>query len=136
MKKITTEILKQDILTESDIKLLCRRANNEDTRAEVLEALNNEDESYNITVEQSQKGLAWLKNQNQTPRGVTRKNSPFGHRELDAINFFTHFTFDGLYNAGNAHMNYFIPIYTVHGHDNGHVSFQYVLSGGKINIIG
>jgi hypothetical protein len=132
MKKITTEVLKQKTLTESDIKILCRRANASDTRSDTLQALN-QFEYWYITEEQTAKGLAWLKNKNQTPRGVTRKNSPFGYRELDAINTFTHFTFDGLYDAGNYQHSFYVPIYTVHGSES---SFQYVLSGGEINIIG
>ncbi|MES2409186.1 MAG: hypothetical protein V4509_02685 [Patescibacteria group bacterium] len=145
MKKITTDILKQKMLTESDIKLLCRRANDSTTKDEVLNALRDIDDiSFDITPDQNAKGIAWLRNQYKTPRGVERKNNPFGYREEDVINYFTHFTFDGLYDAGNYQMSYFVPIYTAHGEmlsgegegKQVDISFQYVLSGGKINIIG
>ncbi len=135
MKLITTEVLKQKTLTESEIKLLCKRANAEATREATREALS-DFEGSEITPEQESKGLAWLINQYKTPRGVERKNNPFGYREIEAIEKFSHFTFDGLYDAGNAYISFFVPIYTVHGSIDSGTSFQYVLSGGKINIIG
>lgn len=124
-KKATKDILKQKVLSEGDILLLCRRAN---AGEEVYI-----DEEYDITEEQTKKGLDWLKNQWKTPRGVERKNNPFRYREQDAIDTFVKFTFDGLYNAGNQYHDFYLPIYTVEGKD---TSFQYVVQMGKIMIIG
>lgn len=132
MKKITTEILKQKILTERDIKLLCKRANAKETEAETVDALQSF-ESAKLTVEQNKKGHDWLINQWKTPRGGERKNNPFGYDEENVLNTFLYITFDSLYNAGNPHINFYVPIYTVHGHE---YSFQYVVTGGKITIIG
>jgi hypothetical protein len=131
-KIVSEEMLKQAFLTEKEINLLCRRANNPETQRETLDALNKY-ESWKITPEQTTKGLDWLNNQRRTPRGVERKNNPFGSREEGTLDDFQYFTFDGLYDAGNVHHRWYAPIYTVHGRDS---SFQYVIKGGGIEIIG
>lgn len=133
MKKNTTEILKQSILTERDIKLLCRRANASDTREEVMNIIGDFNKSYDITADQSVKGFAWLNNKRMTSRGVERKNNPFGYREEQSLDTFEHINFDGLYDAGNRYFPYFVPVYIVHGTKS---SFQYVVVGGEIRIIG
>lgn len=126
MKTLTEEVLKKDILTEANINLLKNRAN----KGEVI---NFDDKEYTITQEQTEKGKAWLMNQWKTPTGKIRKNNPFGAREEEALETFESFTFDGFYNAGNSFVNFYVPIYTVIGKDS---TFQYVLSGGLIKIIG
>lgn len=131
-KQMTAEIVAQTFLTEKEINLLTRRANASETRSETLDALN-KFESWKITPEQAQKGLSWLLNQRKTPRGVERKNNPFGYRESDVLDSFQYFTFDGLYDAGNSHHSWYAPIYSVHGKEG---SFQYVIKGGGISIIG
>lgn len=136
MKTSTDEIVKKSTLTEGDIKLLCRRANN----GEKIEfpRLNETGIGYAITQEQTEKGRKWLLNQWKTPRGVERKNNPFGYREQDALNKFKGFEFCGLYDTGNMYHSFYVPIYTVVGEnkDGTYTGFQYVLSGGKISIIG
>ena len=126
-------MLKQTFLTEREINLLCRRANAPETKSETLDALN-KFESWKITPEQTQKDLDWLNDQRRTPRGVERKNNPFGTREDGVLNEFAYFTFDGLIDAGNQYHNWYAPLYSVHGRDG--VSFQYVIKGGGIEIIG
>lgn len=134
MKKDTRQILLSSELSENDIRLICKRANDETTRKETLDILSEFEDNFRITREQSEKGLNWLLNQWKSPRGVERKNNPFGYREQDVLEHFDHFTFDSLYDAGNYQHSWYAPIYSVHTADGG--SFQYVLRGGRVSIIG
>lgn len=106
---------------------------------ELQDLLYNRDNQLKITPEQSEKGINWLRNQWKTPRGVERKNNPFGYREEDCIENFDHFTFGGTYNDANYYMaqnglaNH-LPLYVVHAKDGS--SFEYYVSGGQVNITG
>lgn len=128
----TSEILKKNLLTENEIRLICKRANNEKTRKDTLESLNQEEGKWRITLKQEQKGLNWLINEWRTPKGKERRSNPFGYREQKIINGFCYFTFDGLYNAGEYGFSWYVPIYSPHCEDS---SFQYIVKGGKIDII-
>lgn len=133
MKKITTEVLKQKTLTESDIKLLCRRANNKDTEAETMTAINRAIvDPIHITDEQTEKGLKWLNNLRTTPIGNDRKNSPFGYNEDDVLDTFQYLVFDGLMDIGGFNHAFYVPIYTVFGSES---NFTYYVAGGKIHLI-
>ena len=125
MKTLTKDVVSQDTLTEREINLLKRRMN-DGQNVELRE-------EYNITPEQTAKGLAYLLNQWKTPRGVTRKNNPFGIREQDALDTFKSFTFDGFYDAGNQFVKWHVPIYTVIGKES---AFQYTMKNGEVYIIG
>lgn len=129
----TEELVKKDTLTNNEINLLVRRANNPKTREATIAAMNEREDAQYITAEQTKKGLDWLNNQRRTPRGVERKNNPFGYREEAALDGFQCFSFAGLYDAGNVNHSWYVPIYEVHGKDGG---FQYVIKGGEIEIIG
>ncbi len=131
MKVTTEEILNKRILTEGEIKLLVKRANaGEDVNAKRYAI---KEEEYLLTNTHEAKGIAYLLDQWKTPKGVERKNNPFGAREEDVLATFKYFEFVELYNAGNMHFNVYTPIYNVIG-ENG--SFQYYMWGGKVNIIG
>lgn len=127
MKVKTQDVLNKDRLTNQEILLLCKRAN-------AGEEIDFNDKEFLITSEQTQKGLDWLNDQRRTPTGKERKNNPFGAREEEVLDNFDYFTFDGLINAGNSFVDFYLPIYTVVGKN--HLTFQYYVSGGKINIIG
>lgn len=127
MKVKTQDILNKDRLTNSEILLLCKRAN-------AGEQIDFDNKEYLITNEQEIKGFDWLNNQRQTPTGAERKNNPFGIREENTLDNFKCFTFDGLINAGNTYHDFFLPLYTVIGTDGS--TFQYYVQGGQINIIG
>ena len=72
-------------LTEREILLLKARLNRgEDVD---LSAIYSSD-GFAITEEQTKKGYDWLMNQWKTPRGVERKNNPFGFREEDILDNF------------------------------------------------
>lgn len=76
-----------------------------------------------IEPNQSAKGLAWLMDKWKTPRGVERKNNPYGYREQNVLANFSHFTLVDFYDAGNHYRSFFLPVYRVHSKDCG--SFDY-----------
>ena len=83
-----------------------------------------------VTPEQSAKGFAWLRNLYKTPRGIERKNNPFGYREMDIIDNYKgeNFIFKGFYDAGRYGFHNYIPVYELAG-------MEYYNCGG-IQIIG
>lgn len=81
----------------------------------------------------NQKGIAFLLKQWKTPTGAERKNNPYGYREQDILENFSHFTLKSLYNAGNAYVDYYIPPYECVATDG--ATFEYYYNG-KINIVG
>lgn len=127
----TNELLKQKELTEKKINLICRRLNNGQVEMSELEF--NED-GYNITPEQTQKGLDWLLNQWKTPRGIERKNNPFGEREQKAIAEFAHFKLEYIFDAGNQFRSWYVPVWGVYSTD--WATFEYYVKGGQPEIIG
>jgi hypothetical protein len=82
--------------------------------------------------EQVQKGIDFLTNQWKTPRGVERKNNPFGYREQEALETCETIVLKSFYNAGNAYNDYYLPLYEVVGKD---TCFEYYYNG-KVNIVG
>lgn len=95
---------------------------------------------HEITPEQSAKGIAWLKNLAWTPYGKPRKSDPFGYRERSILLGFTHFTFSGfvdLSGYGQDTCRALSPLYRVHGQgEDWEGSFEYIMRGGKIEIVG
>jgi hypothetical protein len=125
-KILSEELLKKEILTEKEINLLKLRLN----KGEAIYV----DGEYRITPEQTKKGLEWLMNKWKSPRGVERKNNPFGNRETAALENFSHFTFEGFADIGNQYRSFAVPIYGVHGKDGEY--FQYHIEAGNVSIIG
>ncbi len=82
---------------------------------------------------QIQKGYEFLLNLWKTPRGVERKNNPYGYREQEILNNFNTIELKSFYNAGNAYIDNYLPLYEVTSKD-GH-SFKYYYNG-KMNIVG
>lgn len=124
-------------ITERQIGLIGRRLNNSKDLGEELTKLleQAQEEGVLVTPEQAQKGFDWLYNLYKTPRGIERKNNPFGYREEEALDSgLDHFTYDGHFDAGNAYVRWHTPLYTYYGKDGG--SFQYYVAAGKCNIIG
>ncbi len=77
------QFIENKVLSEKEINLLKRRLNNKEiTRAEVFFL---QDEGFRLTLEQEEKGKAWLINLWKTPTGVERKNNPFGYREEEVL---------------------------------------------------
>ena len=98
------------------------------------------DTEHDITPEQTAKGLAWLKNLAWTPYGKARKSDPFGYRERSILLGFTHFTFSGFEDVGSVFQERYrnlSPLYRVHGQGEwGSSFFEYIMRGGKIEIVG
>ena len=123
-QEIIAEIESRGMITEREISLLKKRANAGDRDAANFWPC---DET---TPEQSAKGFAWLKNLYKSPRGVERKNNPFGYREMDILDNYAgeNFTFKGFYDAGRYGFHNYVPVYEVGG-------MEYYICGG-IQIIG
>lgn len=128
----TTKLLKKieesNLITESEILLLKRRLNKGE-KIDLDYVWNNE---IALTPEQNKKGIDFLMNQYITPRGIERKNNPFGYREIEILKNFSHFEFRGFYDAGNYHNSFYIPLYICCSADD---AFEYYYNG-KVNIIG
>lgn len=118
-------------LTEREILLLKARLNREE-EVDLSEIYDSG--GFAITEEQTKKGYDWLMNQWKTPRGVERKNNPFGFREEDILDNFYRFEITGFHNIGNRYHDYYTPAYEVITKDGR--SFEYILKGGEISIIG
>ena len=123
-QEIIAEIESRGMITEREISLLKKRANAGDRDAA------NFWPCVETTPEQSAKGFAWLKNLYKSPRGVERKNNPFGYREMDILDNYAgeNFTFKGFYDAGRYGFHNYVPVYEVGG-------MEYYICGG-IQIIG
>ena len=123
------EISKREIITEKEINLIKNRSNRLQK-----DLFDYDIDPIEVTSEQTEKGLKWLLNQYQTPKGQIRKNNPFGYREIEVLKSENPKAyFNGLYNAGNHFRVFYVPIYE-YVSDKG--SFEYYVSGGEINIIG
>jgi hypothetical protein len=126
------DIKKRGTITEREILLIKRRLNNGTYKYDDIQDI----EDLKITPSQTQKGLAWLRNKWQTPRGVERKNNPFGYREEDAIENFKEFrlnSFTDIRQSSFAFPNY-VPVYDVYSKKG--FGFQYYVQGGEPKIIG
>lgn len=135
MKKLETSqiienILANRVITEREVLLLKKRANNGDDEA--ANFYPSCDIEIEVTEEQSAKGFAWLMNLYKTPTGKERKNNPFGYREMNILDNYKgeRFQFVGFYNNGNRWRDYYIPIYSLCGME------YYVNSEGSIQIVG
>jgi hypothetical protein len=124
-------------ITERQVLLIGRRLNNQKELGEELQELLSkaEEGEVKVTKEQAQKDFNWLMNLYKTPRGIERKNNPYGYREMSALDSgLDYFTYDGHFDAGTYGFSWYAPIYTFVGKDGG--SFQYYVKGGQIQIIG
>lgn len=139
--KFLQEIKDKGIITEQEINLICRRLNNKGKytieHITFLFDLPN-DSRLKITQEQTEKGLNWLKDKWKTPKGIERKNNPFGYREEEAIKTFKEFKLIDFHNNINSvqasyNISNYVPIYAVMGKTS---SFQYYLEAGKPIITG
>lgn len=106
MKKLETSQIIENVLangaiTEREVLLLKKRANNGDNEA--ANFYPGCDTEIEVTEEQSAKGFAWLMNLYKTPTGKERKNNPFGYREMNILDNYKgeRFQFVGFYNNGN-----------------------------------
>jgi len=117
-------------LSEKEVHLLMKRIN--DGRIKPSELPHFTDgEGYGLSDAQVKKGLDWLRNLWKSPRGVERKNNPFGAREQAILD--DKGASIRLRDVYSERGNYYYPYYEVTG-DN--TSFGYYVSGGEVHILG
>lgn len=86
-----------------------------------------------LTKDHQQKGIDWLISQYKTPAGKLKSSSPFGFRETSILENWKEAELGSLQNT-STFGKYYTPIYTIIGKDGN--SFDYMMEGGKINIVG
>jgi hypothetical protein len=121
------EIKDRGTITEGEILLVKRRLQDgtysPDDVADLYE--------LELTPEQTEKGINWLKNTAFMKSGETRKNSPFGSMEEEKIKTFKKFEFGGFQDIGTYGFHNYAPVYIVTS-ENG--SFKYYIQGGTAHI--
>jgi hypothetical protein len=134
-KSILDNIQKNDYISENEINLLKRRYNANENDESVKEVLDYIDKETYINLEPSQnkKGYDFLMKLWKTPNGKVREGNPFGNREQNILDNFSHFGFYGFNNAGRYGRNQYEPIYIVFSKDGSAFEYYYL---GKVNIIG
>mgnify|MGYP001090387523 CR=1 FL=1 len=127
------DIINSGIITERQIiDLRSFLNNNPEERAVIFGAIH-EREGLDLSPEQNGRGHKFLLNLWKTPRGIERKNNPFGYREQEILENFTHFTLKSFYDNSRYGMPaYWLPLYECHSNNN---SFEYYYDG-EIHIIG
>lgn len=120
-------------LNEREVNLLKRRMNDPVAYAQMGTEFSNS-EGFELTVDQIKKGYKWLMNLWLTPKGVERKNNPFGHREMWVLKHFKTIRLSDFYDAGNYYRSYQVPMYSVYAKDGSR--FDYIVVGGGIKIVG
>lgn len=125
-------------ITEKEILAAKKRANGY-SNAKDKTLLEIPEGGLAITPEQTKKGLDWLMDQWKTPRGIERKNNPFGYREQEVLENFSHFLLTDWYDAMSSYgvqqgYHSYLPVYTVVAKDGS--TFEYHMAGGEINITG
>jgi hypothetical protein len=129
-EKLIEKIVTEKVITESEINLLKRRLNT----GEKINMQFVYDNDIKITPEQTNKGISFLVDQWKTPKGIERKNNPFGYREQDAIETFKAFYFNGFYDCSRyGQRPWYVPVYIVCGKD---CSFEYYYNFNGVQIIG
>lgn len=129
-EQIFEEIKTQGYITEQQISLLKRRGNhqNEDIFDYSLLDAGQFEYGVPITPEQNEKSIKFLRDLAYTPTGKTRKNCPFGYRELNIISTSSEFRFKGFYNAGRRGYVSLLPLYELDG-----MEYYY---DGEVHVVG
>jgi hypothetical protein len=123
-------------LTEQEVNLMMRRINSgklatlHENRQLSHVQVKFPDEGFKLTKSQQEKGYKWLMNLWKTPRGIERKNNPFGWREQDVLDNFEEIRLIDVYSDRGY---YYVPYYRVESKDS---SFEYCIYGGQIHILG
>ena len=124
---LLTKIEKTKIITEKEMLLLKNRMN----KGEKIDTSVLWDNEIELTPEHNKKGIDFLMGQYITPRGIERKNNPFGYREIETLENFTHFELRGFYDAGNCYHSFYLPLYVCCGNND---AFEYYYNG-SVNIV-
>lgn len=127
-EQLLEQIEKTQEITEQQVKLLQQRLNN----GEAIDLSLIWDGEIKLTPEQNKKGIEFLLNQWKTPRGIERKNNPFGYREEHVLETFTHFELRGFHDVSRyGQRAYYLPLYVCCGDG----AFEYYYNG-TVNIVG
>lgn len=124
-------ILESGKITESELISLNSFYNKSSENKEFINDImyNNDHEECTLTDEQNKKSYGFLMSLRFTPTGKERQNNPYGYREENILDNFSHFTFCGFYSERG---NYYIRMYNCYSKDGN--CFQYYYNG-KMNII-
>lgn len=125
-KQITQELIKAESIEYKNVLLVKRRLN-AGTDTEIL------NEQIYIDLSDGDDGIKYLRNLHKSPTGKIRKNNPFGNRETEILENFTHFALSGFMNQGNRYHDYYTPIWEVNASDGD--TFEYIQENGTIKII-
>jgi len=126
--KDSKEILSKEIITEKELNKLKRRINNSSDRKTsrfILDLFDDREEGMFLTEEQNKKGYNWLMKQ------CKGKHNPFGYREQEALASFKYLKLVGWYCTNPS--KHYEPVYRCVGVKS---SFEYVVCGGQIRVIG
>lgn len=125
-------IIESGKITENELISLNSFYNkSKENRDFINDIMYNEDhEELALTDDQNKKGIDFLNKLRFTPTGKERQNNPYGYREEEILNNFSHFTFCGFYPVGQF---YYIRMYNCYSKDGD--CFQYYYNG-KMNIVG
>lgn len=129
-EQIFEEIKTRGYISEQQISLLKRRGNHQDEDIFDYSLLDTKQFSDGIplTPDQNEKGIKFPGNLACTPTGKTRKNCPFGYRELNIIDTCTEFTFRGFHDAGRRNYVSLLPLYELDG-----MEYYY---DGEVHVVG
>lgn len=87
-----------------------------------------------LSADQIQKGFEFLMNAWKTPKGIERKNNPFGYREQKILENFRDITLPSLYdNSKYGQSPYYLPLYYCNSKDGNGFEYYY---DGEIHIVG
>lgn len=127
------DIIASGVIEESQIiSMKSLMGRDKEAAKAIFEALDISGELELSSAQQTQ-GFDFLKNAWKTPRGIERKNNPFGYREQEILKNGTDISLKGFYDASTyGGTAFYIPIYSVNSKGG---SFEYYYNG-EINIIG
>lgn len=120
------------VYSERDVKLLQRRINDGKVSISDLDKIPSmrEGSGVSLTEDQNSKGKRWLINQWKSPTGKERVSNPYGRVEEGILSNFKEIKLRDFYTERG---NWYQPYYRVVSKDGDW--FEYVVSGGKINIL-
>jgi hypothetical protein len=106
------DIIKSGKITESELVSLNSFYNKSQENKDVINAAMYEDadakDELTLTDDQNKKGYDFLIGLRFTPTGKDRQNNPYGYREENILDNFSHFTFCGFYSE---QVRYYIRMY-------------------------
>src|ERR1043165_3775412 len=135
--KLQKSRIAQKVWTKSDIGAFGKMLNSYrfaslERRAQIMELWSELGYDYDITEEQSQFGINWLKALLFTKRGkrsTNKKIADFIERDFQVVENFSYFKFVGFHETcGYGGCSYYSPIYRAVSKDGRY--FEYTMSGG------